>query len=150
MRVQWLGYLASIEFAQRMSQSTPRSFTTTGQAGQFTSTADSSLLNAVNWISDLLFGPLATSIAVIAIGWLGFLMLQGRMDPRKALSVVVGCFLIFGARLIADGVLSPSSYAIERPIADKSAPVSQPIVHPSANKANAFDPYSGATASSLE
>jgi type IV secretory pathway VirB2 component (pilin) len=56
------------------------------------------LASAATWVTDLLFGPLATTIAVIAVAWVGFAMLSGRLDIKRGLSVVFGCFLLFGAR----------------------------------------------------
>jgi type IV secretion system protein VirB2 len=64
----------------------------------------SAIKSAASWVSDLLIGPLATTVAVIAIAWVGFAMLSGRIDIRKGLSVILGCFLLFGAREIADGL----------------------------------------------
>ena len=57
----------------------------------------SAITSATSWASDLLFGPLATAIAVIAIAWIGFAMLSGRIDLRRGLCVILGCFLLFGA-----------------------------------------------------
>jgi type IV secretory pathway VirB2 component (pilin) len=119
---------------------------TIGQTGNFASPSESSLLNAVDWISGILFGQLAISIAVIAIAWLGFSMLHGHINPRRALSVLVGCFLIFGARIIADGLRFPSSGDVPTPIAVNAPPPAQSIAPPQANQTNAFDPYAGAMA----
>jgi type IV secretory pathway VirB2 component (pilin) len=69
----------------------------------------SAIAAAAGWVSDLLFGPLATAIAVIAIGWIGFAMLSGRIDLRRGLAVVFGCFLLFGAWGIADGLRSSAT-----------------------------------------
>ena len=46
----------------------------------------------------------ATEIACVAA--VGFLMLTGRMDWRRGLTVVVGCFVIFGAVSIVAGIRS--------------------------------------------
>jgi type IV secretory pathway VirB2 component (pilin) len=123
---------------------------TIAQTGNFAPQSDSALLNAVNWISGLLFGQLAISVAVIAIAWLGFSMLQGHINPRRALSVLVGCFLIFGARAIAQGLHFPSSDNVPLPIAVNPSPLTQSMPRPPANQTNAFDPYAGAMAVSSE
>ena len=64
----------------------------------------SPLLGALNWVQGTLLGNLATTAAVIAVAAVGFLMLTGRIDWRRGLTVVVGCFVIFGAVSIVAGI----------------------------------------------
>jgi hypothetical protein len=66
-----------------------------------------SLLAAVRWIEGLLLGSVAVAIATIAFAGLGFLMLSGRIDMRTGARVVLGCFVLFGARTIASGLRTP-------------------------------------------
>jgi type IV secretory pathway VirB2 component (pilin) len=68
----------------------------------------SPLIAALDWVQGTLLGNLATSAAVIAVAVVGFLMLTGRMDWRRGLTVVVGCFIIFGAVSIVAGIRSLS------------------------------------------
>lgn len=103
------------------------------------------IVEAVHWIDNALLGPIATSLAVIAVALLGFAMLMGRINIRRALSVVVGCFLIFGARGIAEGL---RSFGVNAPPPIAAGPA--PLVYPNVsnaheNNSNAFDPYAGAT-----
>ena len=49
-------------------------------------------------------GNVATAAAVIAIGVIGFMMLTGRMDWRRGVVVVLGCFVLFGAAAIVAGI----------------------------------------------
>jgi type IV secretory pathway VirB2 component (pilin) len=102
------------------------------------------LAPAANWIADLVFGPLATAIAVIAIAWIGFAMLSGHVDIRRGLSVLLGCFLLFGAKGIIEG-LRPATDREYLPAAAivPSQPVYQGSSPPGTNT-NAFDPYAGA------
>jgi type IV secretion system protein VirB2 len=104
----------------------------------------SAIMSATTWISGLLFGPLATSVAVIAIAWVGFAMLSGRIEIRRGLSVVFGCFLLFGAKGIADGLrLAGRSDNNPAITSVPSAPVftASPAT---GDTTNAFDPYAGA------
>ncbi len=55
------------------------------------------VLGAANWIKDLLMGPLATTVAVIAVAMVGFMMLTGRMNWKHGAIVIVGLFILFGA-----------------------------------------------------
>ena len=75
------------------------------QAQSYSDPAGSSpLLGALNWVQGTLLGNLATTAAVIAVAAVGFLMLTGRIDWRRGLTVVVGCFVIFGAVSIVAGI----------------------------------------------
>jgi len=66
----------------------------------------SPLIAALDWVQGTLLGNLATTAAVIAVAATGFLMLTGRIDWRRGLTVVVGCFIIFGAVSIVAGIRS--------------------------------------------
>src|SRR5476651_2820283 len=66
----------------------------------------SPLIAALDWVQGTLLGNLATTAAVIAVAAVGFLMLTGRMDWRRGLTVVIGCFIIFGAAAIVAGIRS--------------------------------------------
>lgn len=69
--------------------------------------AGSSPINgALTWVQDTLLGNLATTAAVIAVAAVGFLMLTGRVEWKRGLIVVIGCFIIFGATAIVAGIRS--------------------------------------------
>jgi type IV secretion system protein VirB2 len=75
-----------------------------------TSPAGSGPINgALEWIQGTLLGNLATTAAVIAVAVVGFLMLTGRIEWRRGLTVVIGCFIIFGAAAIVAGIRSVAS-----------------------------------------
>ena len=69
----------------------------------------SPLLAALEWVQGTLLGNLATTAAVIAVAVVGFLMLTGRIEWRRGLTVIVGCFIIFGAAAIVAGIRSVAS-----------------------------------------
>ena len=62
------------------------------------------IVAAVDWLQGTLLGTVATTIAIIAVAWIGFLMLAGRTNIRHGLTVIAGCFLLFGASSIAAGI----------------------------------------------
>jgi len=64
----------------------------------------SPILAALQWVQGTLLGNLATTAAVIAVAVVGFMMLTGRIEWRRGLTVVVGCFIIFGAVAIVAGI----------------------------------------------
>ncbi|MEP0189663.1 MAG: TrbC/VirB2 family protein [Erythrobacter sp.] len=76
------------------------------QESLFEPSAGSSLEASVGWISDVLFGPLAVTLCVLAVAFVGFVMLTGRMPVRMGLRVVLGCFVLLGAPVIASGLIN--------------------------------------------
>ena len=66
----------------------------------------SPILGALQWVQGTMLGNLATTAAVIAVAVVGFMMLTGRIEWRRGLTVVVGCFIIFGAVAIVAGIQS--------------------------------------------
>lgn len=100
------------------------------------------LIDAVQWLQATVLGTVATSVAVTAVAWVGMLMLLGRLDIRRGLTVVLGCFVLFGATSIVAGLRSladlgePGEFAAVPP-----APVPPP---PAPRNP---DPYAGASTS---
>lgn len=64
------------------------------------------LVSAVAWMQDTLLGTVATTVAVIAVAMIGFMMLTGRMNWRHGAVVILGCFILFGAASIVGGIRS--------------------------------------------
>jgi type IV secretion system protein VirB2 len=64
------------------------------------------LVSAVNWLQGTLLGTIATVAAVIAVAAVGFMMLTGRINWRYGITVVLGCFILFGAASIVAGIHS--------------------------------------------
>lgn len=67
------------------------------------------LVSAVNWLQGTLLGTIATVAAVIAIAAVGFMMLTGRINWRYGVTVVLGCFILFGAASIVAGIHSTAT-----------------------------------------
>lgn len=62
------------------------------------------LVPAAQWVEGALLGSVATALGTIAIACCGLLMLTGRLELRRGMIVVLGCFILFGAGAIARGV----------------------------------------------
>jgi type IV secretion system protein VirB2 len=60
--------------------------------------------NALAWMQNTLLGSVATAVAVMAVAAVGFMMLTGRMNWRFGATVILGCFIIFGAASIVAGI----------------------------------------------
>lgn len=64
------------------------------------------IVSAVHWLQGTLLGTVATVVAVIAVATVGFLMLTGRINWRYGATVILGCFILFGAASIVAGIQS--------------------------------------------
>jgi type IV secretion system protein VirB2 len=62
------------------------------------------IVNALNWMQGTLLGNVATTAAVIAVAVVGMMMLTGRMNWRFGSTVIIGCFVLFGATAIVSGI----------------------------------------------
>ncbi len=69
------------------------------------------ILTAVTWLQGTLLGNVATALAVIAVGATGLMMLTGRIDWRRGATVIIGCFIVFGAAAIVAGIRSVAAGA---------------------------------------
>lgn len=111
-------------------------------------TGSGSLAAAAGWIKALVTGTPATLVATIAIACVGFLMLQGRLPLRRGMTVVLGCFVIFGASAIADGLLRLGDAAggsDRGTIAPMIAASPSPPLPPVPAQPQVYDPYAGAS-----
>ena len=62
------------------------------------------IVGAMSWLQGTLLGTVATVAAVIAIAAVGFMMLTGRLNWRYGATVILGCFILFGAGAIVAGI----------------------------------------------
>ena len=62
------------------------------------------IVNALAWMQGTLLGNVATAVAVMAVAAVGFMMLTGRLNWRFGATVIVGCFVLFGAASIVSGI----------------------------------------------
>ena len=68
------------------------------------------IVGALHWLQGTLLGTVATVVAVIAVASVGFLMLTGRMNWRYGATVILGCFILFGAASIVGGIQTTAAY----------------------------------------
>ena len=69
------------------------------------------IVSALSWLQGTLLGNVATAVAVIAVAMVGFMMLTGRMNWKHGATVILGCFILFGAAAIVSGIQSAASVA---------------------------------------
>ncbi|MCB2047412.1 MAG: TrbC/VirB2 family protein [Novosphingobium sp.] len=69
------------------------------------------IVSALGWLQATLLGQVATTVAVIAVAMVGFMMLTGRLNWRFGATVIVGCFILFGSAAIVGGIQSTAAIA---------------------------------------
>lgn len=62
--------------------------------------------SVLEWFVGVLQGNIARSIAIIAVCFLGFLAMTGRLVWMMAFSIIIGIALVFGAASFVDSVRS--------------------------------------------
>ena len=67
------------------------------------------IVAALAWMQGTLLGNVATAVAVMAVAAVGFMMLTGRVNWRFGATVIVGCFVLFGAATIVAGIQSAAA-----------------------------------------
>jgi type IV secretion system protein VirB2 len=67
------------------------------------------IIAALGWLQGTLLGNVATAVAVMAVAAVGFMMLTGRMNWRFGATVIIGCFILFGAGAIVSGIQSAAA-----------------------------------------
>jgi type IV secretory pathway VirB2 component (pilin) len=104
------------------------------------------ILPAAQWIEATLLGNLATAVAIVAVASIGFAMLTGRIDVRRGGSIILGCFILFGASTIANGLRAAAQNSGSQ--YSEAAPIPPPaFVRPTKTDAAnpGYDPYAGAS-----
>lgn len=61
------------------------------------------------WLVGVLQGNIARSIAIIAVCFLGFMAMTGRLAWPLAFSIVVGIAFVFGAATLVDAIRETAS-----------------------------------------
>lgn len=102
---------------------------------------------AVLWLDGTLLGSAATMLSVLAVALVGFLLMSGRIDVRRAVRVIAGCFVLFGASSITAGIVRSLESDMRAPEA-VPVPPALPLYPAAAARTAApavhYDPYAGA------
>ena len=112
------------------------------QSSSFYSSDASPIASSLGWINDVLFGQIAVTLCVLAVAFVGFRMLTGRLPLRLGFRVVLGCFVLLGAPMIAEGLVVSFE---DRSTASVIVPA-EPAGSPRGELEPAeYDPYAGAS-----
>ncbi|GAA0302483.1 hypothetical protein GCM10009087_10320 [Sphingomonas oligophenolica] len=106
------------------------------------------ILAGVTWARDALLGTVATSVAVICVAGVGYEILKGRVPARRLATVIIGCFILFGASDIATALSALAARGSSSDQIDREPPAPVFTVPPRTTLKTApdpFDPYAGAS-----
>lgn len=113
------------------------------QRSLFDAAGDAPVMQSVQWIERVMLGEVALGLCVIAVAFIGVIMLGGRLPVREGMRIVLGLFVVLGAPVIAGGFAEGFGEKIEmsppRPIKVESGNGRPDL--PPAND----DPYAGAS-----
>ncbi|WP_192645678.1 TrbC/VirB2 family protein [Sphingopyxis sp. OAS728] len=106
---------------------------------------DSPIEDAIHWIQSVALGSTATMIAVIAVAAIGLLMLSGRLELRRGIVVVIGCFVLFGASGIVAVLTGSASSVRDRPVVTSNSQRPPTVIPLPGSSTSNYDPYAGAS-----
>ena len=102
------------------------------------------LAEGLGWLTALLTGSIAITVAVAGFALLGFLLLTGQIDVRRSGRVVLGAFLLFGTPMVVAGLMQ---LAVADSTHDTAPPVTAADQQPAREDLPPadYDPYAGAS-----
>jgi type IV secretion system protein VirB2 len=114
------------------------------QRSLFEADGGTPMVDSARWIEGVMLGEIALGLCGLAVAFIGALMLTGRLPLREGVRIVVGCFVLLGAPVIAAGFVEGGGGGIE--VSTPPPPVVAPIETPRPDLPSAnFDPYAGAS-----
>ena len=111
-------------------------------------TPSPAIVASVLWARDTLLGTVATSVALICVAGVGYEVLKGHLPVRRLATVIVGCFILFGASDIAAALSGLAMRGSSSDQIDREPPAPVFTVPPGTTLKTApdpFDPYAGAS-----
>jgi len=114
----------------------------TVSASLFDSRGDPVLPVATDWVAATLLGSIAVGLCVLAVAFVGLMLMAGRLAVRDGLRVVIGCFVLLGAPVIAAGLRGAADEAYS---AQPSDVIVQSVPEPPPLPPSTYDPYAGAS-----
>lgn len=102
------------------------------------------MAESARWIEGVMLGEIALGLCVIAVAFIGALMLNGRLPLREGGQIVVGCFVLLCAPAIAAGFVERGTGVIG--LSGLPPTAAAPIESPRPDLPPAsFDPIAGAS-----
>jgi type IV secretion system protein VirB2 len=114
------------------------------QRSLFDAAGDSPMMQSAQWVEGVMLGEIALGLCVIAVAFVGALMLTGRLPLREGGRIVVGCFVLLGAPVIAAGFVGGGSELNVASTPPLPVTVQIESTRPELPPAD-YDPYAGAS-----
>ena len=73
------------------------------------------MLNSLDWLVELMIGPVAIAIGTIAVCIIGFVALTGHINQARLIGIVLGLCIVFAAPQIAEALRSRTPVAVGAP-----------------------------------
>lgn len=105
--------------------------------------AGSALVSALIWLQGTLLGTVAAGLCVIAVAVVGLMMFEGRLPVKHGARVMIGCFVLLGAPVIASGLMGAVQGGGAAP-PPKAPPATELPAREELPPAD-YDPYAGAS-----
>jgi type IV secretion system protein VirB2 len=102
------------------------------------------LSSAAGWLTGAVSGSVAVILCVLAVAFVGLLLMSGRLALRDAGRVALACFVVLGASTIAAGLRGAAVAVVPMSHHPETIPVAQLPPPPPLPPAN-YDPYAGAS-----
>lgn len=103
------------------------------------------ITDAASWLQGTMLGSVATIIAVLAVAAVGAGLFTGRLNARRGLTVVMGCFVLFGSAAIANALMALIDGAPSEAILIAAEPAPSPLPALPKSEPSPYDPYAGAS-----
>ncbi len=104
---------------------------------------NNALIASSRWLAEAATGSTATGAATIAVAGIGFAMLAGRVDLRRGVTVILGCFILFAAPFLANSFVQWANGSDATRSQTALAPPLPSTPSPPPQQPN--DPYAGAS-----
>jgi type IV secretory pathway VirB2 component (pilin) len=108
-------------------------------------TGTQAISDAASWLQGTMLGSVATIVAVLAVAAVGVGLFAGRLNIRRGLTVVMGCFVLFGSAVIAHALMA----LVDTPASDRILVAAEAVPSPLSalpkSEPIPYDPYAGAS-----
>lgn len=111
----------------------------------FDASADPALPAATDWLTGTLLGSVAIGLCIIAVAFVGLMLMTGRLAIRDGMRVALGCFVLLGAPLIAAGLRGAADEAAASVASAPNEPIVTSAAPPDPLPPSNYDPYAGAS-----
>lgn len=103
------------------------------------------IADAASWLQGTMLGSVATIVAVLAVAAVGAGLFTGRLNIRRGLTVVIGCFVFFGSAVIANALMALIDTSATDQVIIAAEITPSPLTALPKSESVPYDPYAGAS-----